>query len=177
MLSKAQGNREAKMALFNKSQGKTKDDEFYTFAKDWQKIEQYIPKDKIVWEPFSNGDFEGVDYLKSITKELISNTGDFFAADDEGDIVITNPPFSIKRQVLQRLKELDKPFIMILPTLTLQTKYLKQIYGDDIQVIMPTNKIFFYKWIDGEKVHYDKLSYYCCYICHKMNLPKDFILL
>ena len=174
MLSKAN---KAKMALFNKSQGKTKDDEFYTFAKDWQKIEQYIPKDKIVWEPFSNGDFEGVDYLKSIAKELISNTGDFFAADNAGDIVITNPPFSIKRQVLQRLKELDKPFIMILPTLTLQTKYLKQIYGDDIQVIMPTNKIFFYKWIDGEKVHYDKLSYYCCYICHKMDLPKDFILL
>ena len=167
------------MALFNKSQGKTKDDEFYTFGKDWKKIEQYIPKNKIVWEPFSNGAFEGVDYLKSITKELISNTGDFF--DNEwpcgAEIVITNPPFSIKKQVLQRLKELDKPFIMILPTLTLQTKYLKNIYGDDIQVIMPTSKIFFYKWINGEKVHYDKLSYYCCYICHKMDLPKDFILL
>tara|TARA_R110000737_G_scaffold128854_1_gene161289 strand:- start:754 stop:1260 length:507 start_codon:yes stop_codon:yes gene_type:complete len=167
------------MALFNKSQGKTKDDEFYTFGKDWKKIEQYIPKNKIVWEPFSNGAFEGVDYLKSITKELISNTGDFF--DNEwpcgAEIVITNPPFSIKKQVLQRLKELDKPFIMILPTLTLQTKYLKNIYGDDIQVIMPTSKIFFYKWINGEKVHYDKLSYYCCYICYKMNLPKDFILL
>tara|TARA_R110000850_G_scaffold40626_4_gene104455 strand:+ start:219 stop:725 length:507 start_codon:yes stop_codon:yes gene_type:complete len=167
------------MALFNKSQGKTKDDEFYTFGKDWKKIEQYIPKNKIVWEPFSNGAFEGVDYLKSITKELISNTGDFF--DNEwpcgAEIVITNPPFSIKKQVLQRLKELDKPFIMILPTLTLQTKYLKNIYGDEIQVIMPTSKIFFYKWINGEKVHYDKLSYYCCYICYKMNLPKDFILL
>jgi hypothetical protein len=165
------------MALFNSSQGKTKDDEFYTFEKDWRKIEQYIPKDKIVWEPFSNGDFEGVDYLKTITKELICNTGDFFVSPDRGEIVITNPPFSIKKQVLERLKELEKPFIMILPTLTLQTKYFKRIFKDDIQIIMPTSKVFFYKWINGEKVKYDKLSYYCCYVCYKMNLQKDFILI
>tara|TARA_R110000782_G_scaffold50449_1_gene109367 strand:- start:102 stop:596 length:495 start_codon:yes stop_codon:yes gene_type:complete len=164
------------MALFNKTQGKLKDDEFYTFKEDWEKIEEYIPKDKIVWEPFSNGEFEGVDYLKSITKELVSKTGNFFE-NNEGDIIITNPPFSIKKEVLERVKELDKPFIMILPTLSLQTKYMKRIFGDNIQVIMPTNKIFFYKWIDGKKVKYDKLSYYCCYVCYKMNLPKDFILI
>jgi len=165
------------MALFNSSQGKTKDDEFYTFEKDWRKIEKYIPKDKIVWEPFSNGDFEGVDYLKTITKQIICNTGDFFVSPDLGEIVITNPPFSIKKEVLERLKELEKPFIMILPTLTLQTKYFKRIFQDDIQIIMPTSKLFFYKWINGEKVKYDKLSYYCCYVFYKMNLPKDFIIL
>jgi len=163
------------MALFvNKHQGKTKDDEFYTYKKDWARIQEFIPKDKIVWEPFSNGEFEGVDYLKSICKEVKSNTGDFFD-NNEGEVIITNPPFSIKKDVLIRLKELDKPFICILPTLSIQTKYLKKIFGNDLQIIMPTCKIFFYKWINGEKKIYDKLSYYCCYVCYKMNLPRDII--
>tara|TARA_R100000951_G_scaffold110241_1_gene108067 strand:+ start:462 stop:962 length:501 start_codon:yes stop_codon:yes gene_type:complete len=163
------------MALFvNKHQGKGKDDEFYTLKKDWERIQEFIPKDKVIWEPFSNGEFEGVDYLKSICKEVKSNTGDFFT-NNEGEVIITNPPFSIKKDVLIRLKELDKPFICILPTLSLQTKYMKKIFGGDLQIIMPTCKIFFYKWINGEKKIYDKLSYYCCYVCYKMNLPRDII--
>ena len=84
-------------------------------------------------------------------------------------------PFSIKRDVLLKLKELDKPFISILPTLSLQTKYMKEIFNGDLQVILPTKKIFFYKIIDGKKKIYDKLSYYCCYVCYKMNLPRDII--
>jgi hypothetical protein len=165
------------MALFgNAHQGSTYDDEFYTFKKDWERIEQYIPKDKVVWEAFSNGQFEGVEYLTSICQEVKCNTGDFFQ-NNYGEVIITNPPFSIKRKVLQRLKELNKPFICILPTLSLQTKYMKDIFGDELQVIFPTKKMFFYKWINGEKVTYNKLSYYCCYICWKMELPQDMILL
>ena len=165
------------MALFgNTHQGHTKDDEFYTFEKDWMRINEYIPKNKVIWEAFSNGEYEGVDYLKSICKEVITHSGDFFD-NNEGECVITNPPFSIKQQVLRRLKEIDKPFICILPTLSLQTKYMKEIFNGEIQVIMPTKKMFFYKYINGEKVIYNKISYYCCYVCYKMNLEKDFILL
>ena len=165
------------MALFgNKHQGKGEDNEFYTLKEDWEKIKEYIPKDKVVWEAFSNGEFEGVEYLKTICKEVVSHTGDFFE-NDEGEIVITNPPFSIKRKVLERLKQLEKPFIMILPTLSLQTKYMKNIFGDDIQVILPTKKLYYYRIIDGEKKIYNQLSWYSCYVCYKMNLPKDLILL
>ena len=170
------------MALFvNKHQGKGKDDEFYTFKETWESIQQYIPKDKVVWEAFSNNvEFEGQQYLKSICKDVITGTGDFFKCDVPiCDCVISNPPFSIKKEVLERLKQLDKPFILILPTLALQTKYMKKLFGDtgDLQVIMPTNKIFFYKFNeDGTKKKYDKLSYYCCFVCYKMNLPNDFIL-
>ena len=78
---------------------------------------------------------------------------------------------------MERLKQLEKPFIMILPTLSLQTKYMKNIFGDDIQVILPTKKIFYYKIVDGKKKIYNQLSYYSCYVCYKMNLPKDLILI
>ena len=168
------------MALFvNKHQGKGKDDEFYTFKETWESIQQYIPKDKVVWEAFSNNaEFEGPQYLKSICKEVIIGTGDFFKCEVPiCDCVISNPPYSIKKDILERLKQLDKPFILILPTLALQTKYMKKLFGNDLQVIMPTNKIFYYKFNeDGTKKKYDKLSWYCCFVCYKMNLPNDFIL-
>jgi len=163
------------MAIFSHHK-KEIDDEFYTLKEDWKRIENYIPKNKVAWEAFSNGEFESVDYLKSICKEVKCNTGDFFENDNISfDIILTNPPFSIKKQVLERLKLLDKPFIIILPTLSLQTKYMKSIFGDDLQVILPTKKIFFYKIIDGKKKIYNKLSYYCCYVCYKINLEKDII--
>ena len=107
---------------------------------------------------------------------MITNTGDFFDCDDnEAECIITNPPFSIKRDVLKRLKIIDKPFICILPTLALQTKYIQDIFDGELQVILPSKKIFYYKMINGEKKIYDKLSFYCCFVCYKMNLPKDLI--
>jgi len=168
------------MAMLNKTKTSTNDNEFYTYKEDWEAISQYIPKDKVIWEPFSNNcEFEGPAYLKTICKEVITGTGDFFTCDiPECDTIISNPPFSVKKQVLQKMKELDKPFILILPTLCIQTKYMKQIFNDDLQVIMTTKKMFFYKFNeDGSKHKIDKLSYYCCYVCYKMNLPKDFILI
>mgnify|MGYP003637067516 CR=1 FL=1 len=119
---------------------------YYTFEKDWIRINNYIPKNKVIWEAFSNGEYEGVDYLKSICKEVITHSGDFFD-NNEGECVITNPPFSIKQQVLRRLKEIDKPFICILPTLSLQTKYMKEIFNGEIQVIMPTKKNLIYIYL------------------------------
>ena len=169
------------MAMLNKTKTSTNDNEFYTYKEDWEAISQYIPKDKVVWEPFSNNDeFEGPQYLKSICKEVITGTGNFFECDiPKCDCIVSNPPFSIKKEILQRLKELDKPFILILPTLSLQTKYMKKIFGgDELQVIMPTAKMFFYKFNeDGTKHKIDKLSYYCSYVCYKMNLPKDYLII
>ena len=168
------------MAMLNKTKTSTKDNEFYTYKEDWEAISEYIPKDKVIWEAFSNNsEFEGPAYLKTICKEVITGAGDFFTCDiPECDTIISNPPFSVKKQVLQKMKELDKPFILILPTLCIQTKYMKQIFNDDLQVIMTTKKMFFYKFNeDGSKHKIDKLSYYCCYVCYKMNLPKDFILI
>ena len=169
------------MAMLNKTKTSTNDNEFYTYKKDWEAISEYIPKDMVVWEPFSNNvEFEGPQYLKSICKEVITGTGDFFECEIPNcDCIVSNPPFSIKKEILQRLKELDKPFILILPTLSLQTKYMKKIFGgDELQVIMPTAKMFFYKFNeDGTKHKIDKLSYYCSYVCYKMNLPKDYLII
>ena len=57
-------------------------------------------------------------------------------------MVIDNPPFSLKRKVIERLKELNKPFILIMPSEVLNYKYIKQ-FGGDLQVIIPKNRMNF----------------------------------
>ena len=46
--------------------------------------------------------------------------------EDRGEVIITNPPFSKTKEVMERLFELDKPFILILPVSKLNTQYFRK---------------------------------------------------
>ena len=65
-----------------------------------------------------------------------------------GDCVVTNPPFSILPKVLERLRALNKPFVIIMPTYTMNTQYFQRLFKD-IQVIVPPKRIQFKKLVDG----------------------------
>ena len=68
----------------------------------------------------------------------------------------------------------------MLPTLYLHTKTFKEVkdkFGN-FQIIMPAKKIQFYKVIDGKKVQPKKgCNFYTLWVCYKMNLPSDWILI
>ncbi|KKK81344.1 hypothetical protein LCGC14_2814410 [marine sediment metagenome] len=60
------------------------------------------------------------------------------------DCIITNPPFSLKQQFLQRCYELGKPFALLLPLTTFETakrQHLFKKYG--LQVIFFDKRINF----------------------------------
>ena len=61
---------------------------------------------------------------------------------------VTNPPFSELPRVLARLRELGKPFVVIMPCSTLTTRYFRDLFPD-IQVIVPRRRIQFRKLVDG----------------------------
>ena len=115
-----------------------KDDEYETPYSAWKSIEQYLPKDKVIWECFMASGLSG-EHLRSLGCKVIHEREDFFK-NNRGDVIITNPPFSKKKEILQRLKELDKPFILILPASVLGTKMLSQLFPD-IQIIVPKGRI------------------------------------
>lgn len=157
------------------------DNEYYTYARTWNRIKQYIPKDKIIAEPFgTNPNLESFKYLKSICKEVKYCEGDFFKNDFEGvECIISNPPYNprgMKEKVFKRLKELDIPFIMLVPSTCLHTKYLYDIFkNEDIQVLLPNDKIHFYQIKNNEIVVKNNCSFYTCFICYKMKYEKDLI--
>lgn len=151
-----------------------KDDDYMTPKSAWENITQYIPKDKVIWEAFM-GDGKSGDYLRELgCMEVIHNYNDFFE-NDEGDIVVSNPPFSQSKEIMTRLKHLDKPFILILPTSKLTTQYTQHLFSNEdgkLQIIIPKNRIHFNKNLEGWK----KACYFdCFYYCYKMNLPRDLI--
>lgn len=146
-----------------------KHDDYMTPDYAWKNIEQYIPKDKVIWEAFY-GDGESGKHLENLGLNVIHKEIDFFDS-DEGEIIVSNPPFSICKEIMPRLKELDKPFILILPSSKINTQYFKT-FKDEIQIIIPEKRIQFIK--DGNELQ-NKCNFDCYYYCYKMNLENDII--
>jgi len=148
-------------------------DDYMTPKYAWENIKQFIPKDKIIWEAFM-GDGKSGKYLQELSFNVIHNDNDFFES-NEGDIIVSNPPFSKSKEILVRLKELNKPFILIMPTAKLCTSYIRENFKDTespLQIIIPRKRIQFIK--NGNELN-NKCNFDCFYYCYKMDLPRDII--
>ena len=100
---------------------------------------------------------------------------DFFAH-DLGECVVTNPPFSKLTKVLARLRDLGKPFVVVMPCVTLTTRYFQDLFPD-IQVIVPRRRIQDRKLVDGVEVRSGRCSFDCLYFCWKIGMLRDVVFL
>lgn len=152
-----------------------KHDDYMTPKYAWENIKQYIPNDKTLWEAFY-GDGKSGEYLKELGFDVIHEQVDFFES-NLGEVIVTNPPFSLVKDILDRLLILDKPFILILPSSKINTSYFRKWKDKHIQIIIPRKRIHFEKHINGKVTNNLKnaCNFDCFYYCYKMNLPKDII--
>ena len=141
----------------------------------WENIKDYIPKDKIIWEAFY-GDGKSGKYLRELGFNVIHEDIDFFK-ENRGDIIVSNPPFNGVKQILERLKEINKPFILIMPVSKINTKYFREFFmnNDKLQIIIPRKRINFIKLVNGEPVENwkDRCNFDCFYYCYKIGLKDD----
>jgi len=147
-------------------------DNYITNGDEWKRIKEFIPKNKVIWSPFYC-DGKQKEYFKDMGFDIIHEDKDFFAYEPEFDIIVDNPPFSKKKEILVRLKELDKPFILIAPSMLLSYKYFQELYKDKIQVIVPERRVCF-RNLNSDKKNYTP-PFASFYFCYKMNLKKDLI--
>ena len=96
----------------------SKNDEYYTHNYAIKPILKYIKPNSIIWCPF---DTEKSNYVCELSNAghyvkhtHIKTDNDFFETDIECDYIISNPPYTIKNEVLTRLFELGKPFAMLM---------------------------------------------------------------
>lgn len=154
-----------------------KHDDYMTPKYAWEHIAHLIPKDKVIWEAFY-GDGKSGEYLRELGFNTIHEDIDFFT-EDRGDIIVSNPPFSKSKEVLTRLKELNKPFIVILPASKVCSQYTRSLFNGDktLQLIIPKKRIHFQKQINGVVPENWKnaCNFDCFYYCWKMNLPCDLL--
>ena len=74
------------------------DDEYMTPFSAWQNIIRFIPQEKAIWECFF-GDGSSGQHLRDLgCTNIIHDKIDFFTS-DRGEVIISNPPFSLKKQV------------------------------------------------------------------------------
>jgi hypothetical protein len=146
-------------------------DNYYSKKEVWEKIEQYIPKDKVIYEPFY-GDGKSGQYLRELGFNVIHEPVDFFENNFQYDIIVSNMPFSLRKKIFTRLKELGKPFVMVMFPIVLSCKWFLDLF-DDIQIIIPKKRVKCYG--NGKENYTPNGGLW--YFCWKMNLPKELIII
>ncbi len=128
---------------------------------DWE----YLGKDRfIIWCPFDTEESNYVKVLKEwgykVIHSHIDDGKDFFEYEPEYyDLVISNPPFSIKTEVLKRLYKLGKPFALLLPLTALEGIARNKMYKEHgISLIVLNKRVSFMK---GKGSNYFNSSYFC----------------
>lgn len=118
-------------------------DELYTPEEAVNVILPYIPTwVESVWEPTH---IQGNNITYVLHKEGYEVTGtsleegvDFLEHREDCDMILTNPPYSIKDRFLARAFELEIPFAFLLPTTTIGSKKRNDMFkGKNIEVVVP----------------------------------------
>lgn len=96
-------------------------DEWFTPPEAIYPILKYLKKNSIIWCPFDTKESNFVKILESgghiVHATHISSGQDFFLAGDFGcDYIVSNPPYSLRNKILERLYKISKPFAMLMNT-------------------------------------------------------------
>lgn len=138
---------------------------------------QSMGREIVIWCPFDLEDSEYVRIFQEngfrvIHSHIDENKNFFFYEPDNYDIIISNPPFSIKDDIIKHLDELGKPYAILLPIPALQGQK-RFPYMKDCQALIFDKRINYYT--DKEKKQVQKgVSFGSFYLC-KNFLPKDLI--
>jgi hypothetical protein len=129
---------------------KEKNDELYTPREAILPILKYLDKSKVYWECTDFGKSNITKVLKENGFKVINTSKvelDFLIDDPlDCDVIITNPPYSIKDEFIKRCYELGKPFMLLLPLTALEGKERNKLYKQyGIELIILNKRINFIK--------------------------------
>jgi hypothetical protein len=148
-------------------------DECYTPPYAVYPLVKYVPKDTIIWCPFDTLESAFVKILSKtniVFRSHISDGQDFytFTPPIHWDMIISNPPFTNKRQIFERALSFGKPFALLMSNTWLNDAAPKQIFKHkDLQLLMFEERIDF---TGTEKIPFSS-SYFCWNF-----LPKQIIM-
>jgi len=141
-----------------KSNGRNPNDEFYTPEYAIIPLLKYLNKNSRIWCPFDTSESH---FVKMLTKTKhtvfnthIDNNKDFFTCTvPDVDYIISNPPYSLKYEVFNRLFTIGKPFAMLVGVVGLfESQKRFQMFSNNSFEIMYFNKrISYFKDYADEK--------------------------
>ena len=158
-------------------------DEFYTPEYAIQPILKYLPREARVWCPFDTPESNYVKLISSAGRVVFQShismgeDGDFFKKTPPKNTthIISNPPYSMKGPVLQRLFDLKIPFAMLVGVVGLfESKTRFEMFSKNKFEIMYFNKRISYlkNYQDAKPALNPPFS--SVYVCQGM-LPQQII--
>ena len=122
-------------------------DEFYTPDYAIIPLLKYLKPNSLIWCPFDSNQSNFVKLLvkegHTVTYSHINNGEDFFTkeAPDKTDYIISNPPYSLKKEVFERLFSINIPFAMLVGVVGLfESQYRFNMFKNKTFEIMYFNK-------------------------------------
>lgn len=151
------------------SQGKN--DECYTERYGVEPLLPYLNefsrgRTVVIWCPFDTEESEFVKVFKEYGYEVvyshIKNGQDFFTYEPKRwDIIISNPPFTGKREIFERALSFNKPFCLLMNITWLNDAAPFDIFKDiDLQLLIFRDRMQFKGKKQKEKINF-KSAYYC----------------
>lgn len=139
-------------------------------------ITPYVPKHWKIWECADDNHGRIYQTLTEDGYEVIGtdiiNGFDFLspiAKPPEFDCILTNPPYSIKDDWIQRCYDLGKPWALLLPLTALGEQERVGMYKKyGIQILLPPGRIN-YETPSGEG---SGSWFYSAWFCHGLPLPE-----
>lgn len=126
-------------------------DDFQTPPYALKPLLPYLPKDWTIWEPacghgYLVDELERLSY-NVVASELYAEPSVDFLNDDlyfRWNAIVTNPPYSLKQQFLERCYGFYKPFALLLPLTTFETGKRQRLFRDNgLEVIFMDKRVNF----------------------------------
>ena len=164
----------------------SKNDEFYTPEYAIKPLLKYLKPKSNIWCPFDTGDSN---FCKTFTYEKhsvfythIQQGEDFFDKEVQNlsfpkhcDYIISNPPYSLKTEVLQELFKIGKPFAMLVGVAGLfeSQRRFEMFRDNDFEIMYLNRRVSYFKSYKDEKPSLNP-PFSSVYICHKI-LPEKIV--
>lgn len=149
-------------------------DEFYTPRYAIEPILKYIPIGSKVWCPFDTLDSLFVKTLRSLGYEVVNSHidygTDFFNCEiPDCTHIISNPPYSLKTEVFDKLFKIGKPFAMLVGVVGLfeSQRRFEMFRDNQFEVMYLNRRVSYFKDYLDEKPALNP-PFGSVYICSKM---------
>ncbi len=132
-------------------------DEFYTPYYAIEPLVKYLPAGAHIWCPFDTEESLIVDMLRlagfSVTATHLANGYDFFDTEPKGDVIVSNPPYSLKSEVFQHLFSLKLPFAMLVGVVGLfeSKKRFEMFRDNEFEIMWMSKRISYFKSYADQK--------------------------
>lgn len=146
-------------------------DEYYTKEYAIKPLLKYIQKDKIIWCPFDKKESNFVKLFKNngntVIFSHIDDGKDFFNYEpDNYDFIISNPPYSLKEQIIERLFKINKPFAILINEAGLfdSKKRFNLLKNNKFEIMIFNKRINYIK----ENTNLKGVPFKSIYLCSKI---------